>query len=215
MSKMKRKWLRVLEYEERGRPIDLATRDALLETHPHLPILQDPDAIALSGEDTTPGADVPDFSMPPPPQLQHPSETDPSLLDTPASDPSYDEPNPAYADSNPNPTYDDPTADYATGSPYAPSRYEDLSPRHPYPHDLPPHHQPISPTQQQQQNLPDFLTDPGPFHPDAQFAQRQAEAAMRAQQQQQYAPLQLEPQIEPALQRQIRTEIGGLEVVGR
>ncbi len=41
MSKMKRKWLRVIEYEETGRPIDEVTRTSLLETHPDLPILLD------------------------------------------------------------------------------------------------------------------------------------------------------------------------------
>ena len=41
MSKMKRKWLRVIEYEETGRPLDEITRQSLLETHPELPILQD------------------------------------------------------------------------------------------------------------------------------------------------------------------------------
>lgn len=41
MSKMKRKWLRVIEFEESGRPLDATTRNALLETHPTLPILHD------------------------------------------------------------------------------------------------------------------------------------------------------------------------------
>jgi hypothetical protein len=40
MSKMKRKWLRVIEYEETGQPIDETTRKQLLETHPDLPLLQ-------------------------------------------------------------------------------------------------------------------------------------------------------------------------------
>lgn len=39
MSKMKRKWLRVIEYEENGVPIDDLTRQQLLETHPDLPVL--------------------------------------------------------------------------------------------------------------------------------------------------------------------------------
>ncbi len=41
MSKMKRKWLRVIEYEETGNRLDDITRNSLLETHPDLPILQD------------------------------------------------------------------------------------------------------------------------------------------------------------------------------
>ncbi|KAK4495823.1 hypothetical protein PRZ48_013091 [Zasmidium cellare] len=40
MSKMKRKWLRVIEYEENGTPIDDLTRTQLMETHPDLPLLQ-------------------------------------------------------------------------------------------------------------------------------------------------------------------------------
>jgi hypothetical protein len=40
MSKMKRKWLRVIEFEESGQPIDEVTRQQLLETHPDLPLLQ-------------------------------------------------------------------------------------------------------------------------------------------------------------------------------
>lgn len=51
MSKMKRKWLRVIEYEETGRPLDATTRDSLLETHPDLPVLHDPAAVA-SEQDT-------------------------------------------------------------------------------------------------------------------------------------------------------------------
>lgn len=48
MSKMKRKWLRVIEYEETGCPLDVATRNSLLETHPGLPILHDPNAMPES-----------------------------------------------------------------------------------------------------------------------------------------------------------------------
>ena len=44
MSKLKRKWLRVIEYEEDGRPLDTTTWNALQETHPDLPILQQPEA---------------------------------------------------------------------------------------------------------------------------------------------------------------------------
>jgi hypothetical protein len=40
MSKMKRKWLRVIEHEETGRQLDETTRKQLLETHPDLPLLQ-------------------------------------------------------------------------------------------------------------------------------------------------------------------------------
>ncbi|GIZ37676.1 hypothetical protein CKM354_000111700 [Cercospora kikuchii] len=39
MSKMKRKWLRVIEFEENGTPIDDMTRSQLMETHPDLPAL--------------------------------------------------------------------------------------------------------------------------------------------------------------------------------
>ena len=51
MSKMKRKWLRVIEYEETGRPLDETTRESLLETHPDLDILQQPDAMPVHGDD--------------------------------------------------------------------------------------------------------------------------------------------------------------------
>lgn len=39
MSKMRRKWIRVIEFEENGTPIDESTRQQLMETHPDLPIL--------------------------------------------------------------------------------------------------------------------------------------------------------------------------------
>lgn len=39
MSKMKRKWLRVIDFEENGTPIDDSTRQQLMETHPDLPVL--------------------------------------------------------------------------------------------------------------------------------------------------------------------------------
>ncbi|KAM3421250.1 hypothetical protein BST61_g1656 [Cercospora zeina] len=42
MSKMKRKWLRVIEFEENGTPIDNMTRSQLMETHPDLPALHAP-----------------------------------------------------------------------------------------------------------------------------------------------------------------------------
>lgn len=44
MSKMKRKWLRVIEYEENGTPLDDLTRAQLEETHPDLPLLHQPTA---------------------------------------------------------------------------------------------------------------------------------------------------------------------------
>jgi hypothetical protein len=44
MSKMKRKWLRVIDYEENGTPIDETTRAQLEETHPDLPLLHQPQA---------------------------------------------------------------------------------------------------------------------------------------------------------------------------
>ena len=58
MSKMKRKWLRVIEYEETGRPLDEVTRESLLETHPDLPILHDQAAM--------PGTPHPSDHLPPP-----------------------------------------------------------------------------------------------------------------------------------------------------
>lgn len=39
MSKLKRKWLRVIEFEENGTPLDETTRVQLMETHPDLPML--------------------------------------------------------------------------------------------------------------------------------------------------------------------------------
>lgn len=51
MSKMKRKWLRVIEYEETGQPLDTTTRDSLLETHPNLPILHDERAMPMETHD--------------------------------------------------------------------------------------------------------------------------------------------------------------------
>lgn len=76
MSKMKRKWLRVIEYEETGRPLDETTRQALLETHPDLDILQQPDAMpqeedGLAQQQVLPGA-LPGAQMgmvPPPPAM--------------------------------------------------------------------------------------------------------------------------------------------------
>lgn len=50
MSKMKRKWLRVIEYEETGRPLDKTTHQSLLETHPDLDILQEPGAMPVEEE---------------------------------------------------------------------------------------------------------------------------------------------------------------------
>ena len=47
---MKRKWLRVIDYEEHGRPLDETTRQSLLETHPDLDILQHPDAMPQEDE---------------------------------------------------------------------------------------------------------------------------------------------------------------------
>jgi hypothetical protein len=65
MSKMKRKWLRVIEYEETGRPLDETTRQSLLETHPDLDILQQPGAMpvhedddALQGQQALSGAEM-------------------------------------------------------------------------------------------------------------------------------------------------------------
>ncbi|KAK3686842.1 hypothetical protein LTR37_019394 [Vermiconidia calcicola] len=50
MSKMKRKWLRVIEYEETGRPLDKTTVNSLVETHPELPILRDEAALPAQGD---------------------------------------------------------------------------------------------------------------------------------------------------------------------
>lgn len=49
MSKMKRKWLRVIEYEETGVPIDELTRQQLLETHPDLPLLHQSQDVGVGG----------------------------------------------------------------------------------------------------------------------------------------------------------------------
>ncbi|KXS94274.1 hypothetical protein AC579_7279 [Pseudocercospora musae] len=46
MSKLKRKWLRVIEFEENGTLIDDLTRQQLLETHPDLPVLAQSSAAA-------------------------------------------------------------------------------------------------------------------------------------------------------------------------
>ncbi|EME41732.1 hypothetical protein DOTSEDRAFT_73947 [Dothistroma septosporum NZE10] len=56
MSKLKRKWLRVIEYEETGTPIDDITRSQLLETHPDLPLLHESPAptAQMSSEDQNP-----------------------------------------------------------------------------------------------------------------------------------------------------------------
>ncbi|KAK5680626.1 hypothetical protein LTS10_007559 [Elasticomyces elasticus] len=40
MSKLKRKWMRVIEAEETGHPLEPSIREQVLETHPDLPILQ-------------------------------------------------------------------------------------------------------------------------------------------------------------------------------
>ena len=40
MSKLKRKWMHVLEAEESGEPLDEAARAQVMETHPNEPILQ-------------------------------------------------------------------------------------------------------------------------------------------------------------------------------
>lgn len=44
MSKMRRKWIQVIEYEENGKPIDESTRSQLMETHPDLPLLHQQNA---------------------------------------------------------------------------------------------------------------------------------------------------------------------------
>ena len=69
---MKRKWLRVIEYEETGRPLDEITRQALIETHPDLDILQQPDAMpqkedGLAQQQALPGAQI--GMGPPPPAM--------------------------------------------------------------------------------------------------------------------------------------------------
>jgi len=59
MSKLKRKWLRVIESEESGNPLDPATRAWVTETHPDLPILHQtsaPAATMLQSSATTPVA---------------------------------------------------------------------------------------------------------------------------------------------------------------
>ena len=60
---MKRKWLRVIEYEEKGRPLDEATRESLAETHPNLPMLQDAAAMPLPNQEDEYDPDM-DFNQP-------------------------------------------------------------------------------------------------------------------------------------------------------
>lgn len=48
MSKLKRKWLRVIESEETGNPLDPATRAWVTETHPDLPVLNQTSAPAAT-----------------------------------------------------------------------------------------------------------------------------------------------------------------------
>jgi hypothetical protein len=66
MSKMKRKWLQVIEYEETGHPIDATTYASLMETHPDLPILAD-EGIVLPEEHNEQ-----QFSSPPAAIMQEP-----------------------------------------------------------------------------------------------------------------------------------------------
>lgn len=56
---MKRKWLRVIEFEETGQPIDDLTRSQLMETHPDLPVLHESAAAATETDlpNVTAGAD--------------------------------------------------------------------------------------------------------------------------------------------------------------
>lgn len=62
MSKLKRKWLRVIEYEETGTPIDDLTRSQLMETHPDLPLLPEPQAppaqMSNTNDSASPEAEV-------------------------------------------------------------------------------------------------------------------------------------------------------------
>ncbi|KAK5118061.1 hypothetical protein LTR62_004107 [Meristemomyces frigidus] len=57
MSKLKRKWLKVIEAEEAGQPLDDATRALVTETHPTLPVLSQ--LAALAPEATLPPTQVP------------------------------------------------------------------------------------------------------------------------------------------------------------
>lgn len=65
MSKLKRKWLRVIEYEETGNPLDQNTRNSLLETHPDLPVLHDAGTLT---DGVMPEQDIMEhhYPMPPP-----------------------------------------------------------------------------------------------------------------------------------------------------
>lgn len=69
MSKLKRKWLRVLEFEEAGRALDTTTWNSLLETHPSLPLLQQPEA-RPEPADAEPAHDDPAAALAHDPQLQ-------------------------------------------------------------------------------------------------------------------------------------------------
>lgn len=68
MSKLRRKWLRTIESEESGQPIDDATRALLLETHPDLPIL------GLQQQGSAPAAQM---VQPSPAQMMHPTQPEP------------------------------------------------------------------------------------------------------------------------------------------
>ncbi|SMY20908.1 unnamed protein product [Zymoseptoria tritici ST99CH_1A5] len=76
MSKMKRKWLRVIDYEENGTPIDDTTRAQLEETHPDLPLLHQPHAPVAEMGSMASGLESDGMGMqqPLPPQMeqQHP-----------------------------------------------------------------------------------------------------------------------------------------------
>ena len=84
MSKMKRKWLRVIEYEETGKPLDRTTYQSLLETHPDLDILQEPQAMpneeeeGLAEQQALPGA-----------QLEMPMSAAPMATMMPALHPAF------------------------------------------------------------------------------------------------------------------------------
>lgn len=81
MSKLKRKWIKVIEAEENGTPLDESTRLLVLETHPNLPVLTQapaPPALMLQQSPATPQMqsqpqqpDSPQPDHPPQMQLQH------------------------------------------------------------------------------------------------------------------------------------------------
>ncbi|KAK4570438.1 hypothetical protein LTR86_002518 [Recurvomyces mirabilis] len=92
MSKLKRKWLKVIECEENGQPLDDATRVLVMETHPTLPIIQ-------QGLDSMP-APITQLQLPQPAPMRQPRPPKPPKAKQPTyqqnivDHPQYTEPEP-------------------------------------------------------------------------------------------------------------------------